>query len=754
LPAITPVLRKRDDFLMTTYWEEPTVRYRSGLSSATAQTERIQLPRISRTASKPVQAPHRVDRHPTTVVVPPQPSKSKTKKSENRFFNDVEGLRGIAVALVVLFHAGVPHMAGGFVGVDVFFVISGFLITGLLLREFERNGRVSFRGFYARRARRIIPPAAVTIIATAIAVWFLMPLLSVFRQALDLLAATMNFANWRFIAAGKDYLAGASDDSVATHFWSLSIEEQFYFIWPVLLVALAVLARRMRWSTRMVVGWGIAVVTVVSMLASVHFTASDPTLSYMATHTRAWQFGVGGIVAVAGPLLTGLITRVSVRLAMWVLGWAGLVAVLVATVAYDHTTPYPGVAALLPTLGAAAIIVAGQVAANSRPTVGWFLSARPLRWLGKVSYGWYLWHWPALVLFKSYTHNTSWLTLVGVTMAALVLAWASTALLERPIMSSGELKRNLQASLSVGFTGTIVAAAVTMTLGVLAVNLASGATSSNASVSFESVFGADTGAKSGPVTPNPFKAFDDRPDRDECLIPLGKREQPSTCVDGPADGVPAVLFGDSHAQQWLPVVQVVAKENNWRLNQFTKAACPVAALQPRDGRTDPFTKSDCLGWREDSVKAIIALKPKYIVISSLSTYVPDYQEFKTAWDQTLNQLRATGAKLIYLRDTPYPNKNMPECISGATDNWSACDFNLNNTPRTEPIVTDQVRGQNLDIPVLDLNAYLCENNKCRAVRNGTLLYRDDSHLTATAVKALLPAVQAQIKDKGIDLSGR
>ena len=752
---------------MTTYWEEPTVRYREeptvryrpALTSATAQTESMQLARMSRTAATPVPAHHPRRpasdhcRRPDTAVQRPEP-RPRPKKSENRFFHDVEGLRGIAVALVVLFHAGVPHMAGGFVGVDVFFVISGFLITGLLLREFERNGRVSFKGFYARRARRIIPPAAVAIVATSIAVWFLMPLLSVFRQALDLLAAAMNIANWRFIAAGKDYLAGASDDSVATHFWSLSIEEQFYFVWPVLIVALAVLAKRMRWSIRMVVGWGIAVVIAASMLGSLHFTASDPTLSYMATHTRAWQFGVGALVAVVAPLLTGLMTKFGVQIAMWVLGWAGLSAVLVATVAYDHTTPYPGVAALVPTLGAAAIIVAGQVAASSRPAVGWFLSVRPLRWLGKVSYGWYLWHWPALVLFKGYTHNNTWPTLVGVTMGALVLAWASTALLERPIMSSGELKRNLQASLSVGITGTIAAAAVTMTLGVLAVNLASGAASSNPSVSFESVFGADTGAKSGPVTPNPFKAFDDRPDRDECLVPLGTREQPDTCVDGPPNGVPAVLFGDSHAQQWLPVVQAIAKENNWRLNQFTKAACPVAALQPRDGRTDPFTKSDCLGWREDSVNAIIALKPKYIVISSLSTYVPDYQEFKTAWDQTLSRLRATGAKIIYLRDTPYPNKNMPECISGATDNWSACDFDLNNTPRTEPIVTDQVRGQNLDIPVLDLNAYLCEDNKCRAVRNGTLLYRDDSHLTATAVKALLPAVQAQIRDKKIDLSGR
>ncbi len=689
-----------------------------------------------------------------TVATLPRPETSSASSSQGRFFEDIEGLRGIAVTIVVLFHASVPFMTGGFVGVDLFFVISGFLITGGLVREIERSGKISFRGFYARRARRIIPPAAVVIVATSAAVWLLMPLLSVFKEAFDLLAATLQAANWRFIAQGKDYLAGASDDSVATHFWSLAVEEQFYIVWPVLIACLAYLAKRFGWSIRLLVGIGVAVLSIISLVLSLRLTVTDPVLSYMATYTRAWQFGVGALIAVAQPLLSRLGSWAWVRVAIGLIGWAGLAAVAIATVKFGHTTAYPGTAALLPTLGGGAVIAAGQIAGTARPAVGSFLAAGWLRWIGQVSYAWYLWHWPVLVLFKQTTHITDWHVLVPVSLVALVLAWLSTMLLEKPLMSSPELRRNLMASIAVGMTGTVAAAAMTMSIGVFAVKAASsGITSTNANVSFEAVFGA-TGATSGPVTPNPFKAFDDRPKHDECLIPLGKRETPATCVEGPADGVPAVLFGDSHAQQWLPAVEKLARDNNWRLNWYTKAACPAAALQPRDGRTDPFTKPDCLGWRDDSLKAIAALKPKYIVLGSLSTYVPDYQEFKLAWDQTLNQLRGTGAKLIYLRDTPYPHRNIPECVSGALDNWSKCDFDLNNVSRTEPIMTDQLRGENLDIPVLDVNPYLCEVSVCRAVRNGTLLYRDDSHLSATAINALIPAIEQEVKEKGLDLTGK
>jgi hypothetical protein len=360
-----------------------------------------------------------------------------------------------------------------------------------------------------------------------------------------------------------------------------------------------------------------------------------------------------------------------------------------------------------------------------------------------------------VVLFKERTHITEWPVLAGVMVAALVLAWLSTAMLERPLMSSPELKRNLMASISVGVTGAVVAVAATMGIGVLSVKKASASVSNaNVPVSFEKVFGNHAGATSGPVTPNPFQAYEDRPPRDDCLVEQTEDRTPDTCVYGPADGVPAVLFGDSHAEQWLPLAQTIGQDNNWRLYQFTKAACPAPQLQPRDGRTDQFVRPNCLNWRADALRRIAQIKPKYIIVTSLSIYVPEYQELKVAWDQTLAQLRATGAQLLYIRDTPYPNRHVPECISGALDNWAKCDFDLNNMNRIEPIVTDQLRGENMDIPIFDFTSYLCDGTRCHGVRNGILLYRDNSHLTATAAKVLTEAFRQSVQSKAVDLRGQ
>ncbi|MEP9415141.1 acyltransferase family protein [Gordonia sp. VNQ95] len=682
-----------------------------------------------------------------------------TAPHTSKFFTDIAGLRGVAVLLVVLFHARIPGLDGGFVGVDIFFVISGFLITGLLIREFERSGSLSFKGFYARRFRRIIPAAALVIVVSLIGAMLTMPLLRVFKQAIDLLAAAANLANWHFIAQNADYLAGAIDGSLATHFWSLAIEEQLYFVWPLTIFFAAILVARtplrrhlsIRWSIALVVG----LLTIGSLIWAIRLTPVDPATAYMATYTRVWQFGVGGLLAVIEPLLAWWSRKaLSARAFAILLGWAGLAGIVASAVLIDASTPYPGTAALLPTLAAALLILSGQVSPGAWFAPGFLLSFPPMRFLGRVSYSWYLWHWPALVLFETQTGITTWPALLAVSGVSLLIATASTLYFEEPIIRNAELKRNNSASISVGLTGLVIGLATAMVVGVVTVNIASKDTITNATLSYQSVFGQESSATSGPVVPNPFQAYDDRPEPHECLVPVGEYGPPHECAFGPGDGIPVVLFGDSHAEQWAETMRDIGNAHGWRIYQFTKAACPVQNILPQRGRPDPFNKEDCIRWREDTLNQIAAIQPKVIVFSSLSTYVPTYEESAAAWDDSLTRLRDTGAELVYLADTPYPNFQIADCMSGALDDWTKCNFHLDDVVRHEPILTEQARGGDRDILTLSVNDLLCEGNTCFPARNKILFYRDESHLTATAARVLGPALTKQLDKARFDYRAR
>ncbi|MEE4025383.1 acyltransferase family protein [Gordonia sp. PKS22-38] len=675
------------------------------------------------------------------------------------FFDDIAGLRGIAVLLVVLFHAHVPFVTGGFVGVDIFFVISGFLITRLLIREYETTGSLSFKGFYARRARRIIPAAALVIVVSIIGAALTMPLLKVFKQAIDLLAAAAQLANWHFLSQNADYLAGAIDGSLATHFWSLSIEEQLYFVWPLAVFAAAAVASRTALrryvSMRMAVGLVVGAITVASLVVAIRLTPTDPAAAYMATYSRAWQFGVGGLIAVAAPLFA--LRWKSPRLAAVVailIGWLGFAGIVVAVVTIDSTTPYPGTAALLPTMGAALVIASGQLRPRRTPTISTLLSTPPLTFLGRVSYAWYLWHWPAIVLFETVTGATSWPALLLVSVVALGIATLSTLFFEEPIINNRELRRNASASISVGVTGVVVGLAVTMTAGVVAVQIASRDTVANAALSYQSVFGSESTEPAGPVVPNPFQAYDDRPEPHECLIPVGEQAAGHDCTFGPDNGLPVVLFGDSHADQWSEAIRSIGSTHGWQIHQFTKAACPAQNLRPRPGVPDPYTTSECTQWRADALQDITSLAPKIIVVSSLSTYVPERAAVEAAWDDTLTTLRATGAQIVYVADTPYPGFQIADCMSGALDNWHQCDFPLDGFTRIEPILDQQAAGESTDIITIGVNDLLCDDNLCFPARNKILFYRDDSHLTATAAEVLEPALVRQLDEARFDYTGR
>src|SRR4051794_3334178 len=388
-----------------------------------------------------------------TLTAPERPTRAK----RSSFRADIEGLRAVSIIGVVLFHARVPHMAGGVGGVDVFFVISGFLITGQLVREAEQRGRIRLAGFYSRRAKKLLPPAAIVIATTAIVAMFVAPLLRVFTACFDLLWSIFYIGNWRFIKQGNDYLAGNSDYNVALHFWSLAVEEQFYLVWPALVIFSVWLARRRAYPLRMVVCGVMGAVSLGSFAAGAWVTHADPGLAYMATYTRAWQFGVGALLAVAAP--QGIRFRYS-----WLLGWLGLAGILYSITQFNGTTPYPGWAALVPTLGAAAVIAAPSLSLDR------VLATPVTRLIGRWSSSWYLWHWPLLVLAEAKFGHLSWQNKLGLMGIALLLAGLTYALLEKPIGASKDLRQRTSAAAAVGVIATVVATGVVLQVGTKVVN--------------------------------------------------------------------------------------------------------------------------------------------------------------------------------------------------------------------------------------------------------------------------------------------
>ncbi len=679
-----------------------------------------------------------------TTVTPIRIGASRTPGSQPKksFQTDIEGLRAIAVLGVVAYHASVPYISGGFVGVDVFFVISGYLITGLLLREAQSTGRISFSNFYGRRARRILPSASIVLVTVALASSLVLSPLAAFRALQDTLFATFYSANWHFIALGTDYLAGSTNDSVVLHFWSLAVEEQFYIVWPLLVLAAVLLSRRFPFARTRTILTILGVVAAVSFVDSLALTTSDPTLAYMATTTRAWEFGVGALLAAVTYWLRERASQSqSFQRAGLVIGWMGVLAVLGSMVLVDNKTPFPGTAALYPTLGTAAVIAGGVLWGTSGASVGRILSLAPVRFIGRISFTWYLWHWPVLVLAQARFGTLTWQEKAALSVLAFGLSVVTHYAIELPLMNWSIVKTRVSSAAALGLVSTVVAISATLSLGTFDANAANGSAVAASSASFKSIFGAATGRNSGAVSPSPLLAPKDLPKPGQCQLDH-QLVAPKGCDIGNPTGTPVVLFGDSHANQWLPALTVIAKQRDWHLYIMTKSGCPVPNLRPRNDGSR-YSDSDCIQWRQKSITTIVhTIKPRIIVVSSLSIYSSNASELLTAWNKSLDQLRELQSPIVYIEDTPFPGTDIPACISGHLDNWNKCSFNLSDAHRIEAIPLAVLRGSEPHVSVVDLTALLCTNQECPAVRNGVLLYRDTSHITTEASKLLAPALEA------------
>jgi peptidoglycan/LPS O-acetylase OafA/YrhL len=364
---------------------------------------------------------------------PVEALESGTLDGDHAFRGDVEGLRALAVALVILAHAAVPGFSGGFVGVDVFYVISGFVITGVLLRRIESTGRLSFLDFYGRRARRILPAAGLVLLVTVVMSYHYLGFLRGAMIADDARWASTFLANVHFAARDTNYFGGQFPPSPLQNYWSLSVEEQFYLIYPLLLVLCLRLVRRGR--PRTVTAAVTAVVIVLSLTWSIHATAVNSATAYFSSATRAWELALGGFISATTHWWRRLPPLVSS-----VASWVGLVGVGLATVFFSSRTSYPGDAALLPVLGAGLVIVGG--AGRARGAAAVLLARAPARWVGKISYSLYLWSWPLLTLATQNSTNGLSLADRALTiLGSLIAASATYYLVENPLRRARLLVR-------------------------------------------------------------------------------------------------------------------------------------------------------------------------------------------------------------------------------------------------------------------------------------------------------------------------
>jgi peptidoglycan/LPS O-acetylase OafA/YrhL len=649
-------------------------------------------------------------------------SDAAARQPGSSFRTDVEGLRGLAVLLVVGCHCGISWCAGGFVGVDVFFVLSGYLITGILATECRATSRIELLTFFARRARRLLPASALVLVATTLfAAAFFAPqeLMSTGRAAR---AAAFYVSNVFFDRTASNYFAPDVEGNPLLHTWSLGVEEQFYLLWPLLILAVC----RGRAETQRAV-WILSAVTILSFAFCVYATCFVPTFAFYELPARAWEFAAGGVLAVLP------ISRSSGG-ARWatICGVLGLVAILGTALLLKSGAGFPGWTALVPVAGALATLFAGAKA----PQRGiWLvLSAAPLQFVGSRSYSWYLWHWPFVVFAGAFFPAISVGGKVVAAILALLAATLTFSLLERPVRENPYLNGRPGLSLRLATAATVLTVGVSWGLMLFAHDRLVDRT-------FRAISVGETSIADLSLT---------------ACVSQGRSSAPRICVFGASDAPrTVVLFGDSHALQWFNPLRSAARMEGWRLITVLKSGCPAADFNAHPVSEDSHA---CDEWRTGAIEKIVTIRPTAVVMASYTgatirgyrAEVPISTEaIRLGTRRALARLSSAGVPIVVLRDTPLPPFDVPTCIvrhmSQKLDTAGPCDFEASTALNEAAFSAERAAADGLpNVSFLDLSDLFCRGNSCAAAQNGLLVYRDNNHVTGTFAETLAPALRARL----------
>ena len=650
-------------------------------------------------------------------AVPPISPRSSSSSREGGFGYrpSLDGIRAIAALLVVLFHVGVPFFDHGYTGVDVFFVLSGFLITSLLVRELLDTGRLRFVAFYARRVRRLLPAALLVLFATAAAYEAFATPAAVAENRGGFVAAGLYYANWFFLSRSQDYFAEDAHPSPVQHYWSLSAEEQFYLVWPAVMVGLVVLGRRTNVRLDVMAG----VLALAGVVYAGVLALHDPMASYFGTPARAYQLMVGATVAllVLRRERLGRTGSQSARRAPYAA--VGLVLLLVAGSPLLGTGSafWHGVVAA----GGTALLLLGiELAAASRVARG--LAWSPARTLGLWSYAIYLWHWPVIIVGnEAGVLPDSWLPRVLIVLPlTLLLSAATFKLIERPtqrITLRTPSRQRVVAALGIGLA---VAAAF----------------------AFPAVLKVDARAQAvlSQATEDPGAAV---------------------AVRKTGDAAPSILVvGDSHAHYLYPAFERLARRQGWSLVPSIHNACPWALVEATDnvGQTIP-----CDEMRRDAVKIATEYNPDLVILISRSIVVRPLRvgdsviapggegwldEVKRGTTAFLDEIRPHVGSILIVEPLPETAEPMVDCLSAGGDS-AECSAPAISQPGTQEL---EAYWRSLDgVATVSIDELICPNGTCPAVVDGIPTHRDTNHVTAEFSEHLAPALDRWFRENGITL---
>lgn len=608
----------------------------------------------------------------------------------------IQALRALAAVLVLIYHA--RWLDGGYIGVDIFYVISGFLITGILVRELEEKKTISLIAFYARRIKRLLPASFLVIFTTGVTGFFLIP--ASMRQSFgrDLIAASTYISNFLFAHWQNDYQNLDSTPSPFIHFWSLAVEEQFYIFWPLLVLIL------FRMGKKRAVLFGVITVFFASFIFSLYLTERAPIWSFYILPTRAWELAAGAL----------LIFLPELKRNRMVIVLLSLVAIMISSYIFDENTPFPGIAALAPVIATVLLIASRGKWPTMLNLVG---NSRIVQWLGAISYPLYLWHWPVLVIPAIYLgenltfYQTAFLLLLTVLLADATFRWV-----EKPIQAA---TLNRQRIFTFGTAATVISIVLGSTIYLQQPNAI--ALGDGFSASLQEV-------RSKPVNYS-----------DGCHINIGESVSPRCEYGDLSSSRTIVLYGDSHAAQWLPALDALGKKRGIKIVSLTKSACPSAEVVKE---TSPqYDVDDCQGFRDSSIKRINEIKPLAVILSGMQpARAPYSNESSTSWwlageSKAFQRIKDATKFPIYLRDTPFSQVDIPDCL--VANRSTICGL-------TRPL-----NGKNAEGFIsLDPIPWLCQE-KCTAVVDGIVAYRDRSHLTVEMSKRLSTNLEMALQRLGL-----